>query len=533
MSEPKVAYTKTDPARVSYDKTGHNYYIQEGLTLTASGKTSPRKFRLGQDEASARERALRLRRIWQQVKTAGHQTWPAEAEETLLAIGKGDWTQVFNLNALAQLTNKAKLQTKREVDPETLEIVTTTVPVPSTSRMLPVYLADEIANDSLPSKSSGTGLHKAIDDFAAYVEQIKVDPETHKTTQWGFSLSGQVRRLKDAIRDTSLRSFGEVAISEIVAYWKARPCRKGTQVRIDVTTVTSQIKALKYFLRWLPKNTGWKRCEYDDLLSFRKAELIFKSEKADLANGVPSWTVTELQTLYKYATPWERLFILCGLNCGFAQAEIISLRKAEIHFETNPHTIKRIRQKSTVYGELAMWAETEAGLQWAKTDDKQWAVVSENGNPLTYSRISNVWNNLLRRVRKDNPSFRFLSFKYLRKTAAQMIQALSNHYVASVFLFHGKRAADGQLTAYTNADYQLVFDAQAKMRIQLQPIFEAIQDPFAAGKLQGGANVSLGLRERIAQLVKEGIGPTEIARVLKVSRQTVYRWLPKADDNSA
>jgi hypothetical protein len=471
---------------------------------------SPSKLTL--DEASARERALRIRRLWVEAKAQGHQTWPKALDELAAAVAKGAWTQVFNLAGLATI---AAIPLPHRADLE------------ATAQAVAPILKEEEAG-TLPTETTGTGLYRALDRFAEHIEKTKLDAETGQTTPWGKTLADQVRRTKSALPDMALQHLKEAEIAKVVAYWKARPCRKGTSKRIDSTTAITQIKALKYFLKWLPKNTGWRRCEYDDLLSVRKTDLAFKSEIADLANGIPMWTVAELATIYKYATPYERVFILLGMNCGFAQAEIYGLRKTEIHLDADPPHIARIRQKKKVFGKSALWAETQDALEWiVKPGNHLWAILSDNNHQLTHVRIANTWNRLISRIRKDIPDFRFLSFKYLRKTAMQMVQDFSDYYHANVFAFHGRAAQDGQLSAYTNADFQAVFDAQAKVRKALQPVFDGVE-PFT-GKLQGGANISRGTIERIREMALAGIGKVEIARALEISRSTVYRWLPKSE----
>lgn len=87
----------------------------------------------------------------------------------------------------------------------------------------------------------------------------------------------------------------------------------------------------------------------------------------------------ELVILFKYATPLERVYILLGLNCGFAVSEFGTLRINQIfrhqlhgfdsliNYQSSPGQswIKRVRLKSKVYGEWLLWPETVAAIEWA------------------------------------------------------------------------------------------------------------------------------------------------------------------------
>lgn len=87
----------------------------------------------------------------------------------------------------------------------------------------------------------------------------------------------------------------------------------------------------------------------------------------------------ELKLLNQYATPLERCFLLLGLNCAFGVKEIATLQMDEVllfqahlsehqeimDFKTTAKDsfIKRIRRKSSVYGEFILFRQTVEAMQ--------------------------------------------------------------------------------------------------------------------------------------------------------------------------
>ncbi len=121
------------------------------------------------------------------------------------------------------------------------------------------------------------------------------------------------------------------------------------------------------------------------------------AERKKQSAGVETWSIDELVVLYRYATDRERLFLLLGLNGGFAQSECIHLQRHEVKLTDSPPIVDHHRQH--------------------RRDDLPLAVVSEHGTPLDRNSIANPWNRLLNRIRVDHPGFTVLPFKFLRKTS--------------------------------------------------------------------------------------------------------------------
>ena len=228
---------------------------------------------------------------------------------------------------------------------------------------------------------------------------------------------------------------------------------------------------------------------------------------------VETYTPEELAVLYTAASPLMRLFILLGLNCGFAAAESGTLEEAEIllyhrHPEAGRYGItssrqdswiRRLRHKTDVYGEWKLWPHTVLGLRWAmerrrriETKEKSLLVTARGesyGRATTggnkNSRVRSLWVSLIdRAIKPYHSSFRFLPFKQLRKTGGEMVRRFADGETQGIFLCHGKPVRTDQLAdMYSNRPFYRVFEALDKIEEHLAPLWAACPDPF--GSLTG------------------------------------------------
>jgi hypothetical protein len=109
-------------------------------------------------------------------------------------------------------------------------------------------------------------------------------------------------------------------------------------------------------------------------------------------------------------------------------------------------------------------------------------LLTGKGNSLKTQQIANRWNDLLACVRKKHPSFRRLSFKYLRKTAAQLRQDLAGADSETIAVLEGRAhwsAHDAQANYYYRRCFKKVHAANQQLRQQLQPMFDAAHNAFA------------------------------------------------------
>lgn len=325
----------------------------------------------------------------------------------------------------------------------------------------------------------------------------------------------QARRLRQRHEDVPLAALDIKKVEAMIALWKNRPLvkvkgGKGGGGQMAYNTARNQIIQLRHFFKWLHRHPGysWKRPEcYEDIKATPLTTAADRSSKLRTLH-IEVYTPEELAVLYAAASPLMRLFILLGLNCGFAAAETGTLEPAEIflgqrHPEAGRYNIvstdvdgwiRRLRGKTGVYGEWKLWPHTALGLRWAAQrrlgiESKEKALIltargesygraTRGGNK--NSRVRNLWVSLINRtVRPQHAGFRFLPFKQLRKTGGQMVRQFADGETQGIFLCHGKPVRSDQLAdVYSSRPFYRVFDALDKIERHLAPMWEACPAPF-------------------------------------------------------
>jgi hypothetical protein len=276
-------------------------------------------------------------------------------------------------------------------------------------------LSARIASVPVPAGVTGTTLYQAIDAYAAQVL------ETNKKES-GKVEAATSDRLKRSIPDLDLGGFGYSAMEKIRNFWASRPEAmtrggRGSGKPISVVTVDNHLGTARRFVRWLDRADAfdWELPRHGlDALKVNLKRLRTDEEISDLRHGVEVFAVDQFAVIYRYATQFERLLILLGLNAAMTQAEIITLRRDEVEGST----IKRVRRKSGVYAEFALWPETQAALDWwsgLKRPKTDLVMTTDRGRPYTRQRISNAWSVLGRRIERktgETPEW-WLPFKHL------------------------------------------------------------------------------------------------------------------------
>ena len=240
--------------------------------------------------------------------------------------------------------------------------------------------------------------------------------------------------------------------------------------------------------------------------------MTLENEHAWQVHAEQLFSLDELKLLYRYGTPMDRLLLLLGLNCGFAAAESASLTVGEVFLRT-PHSarqremlavefrdndsfIKRIRRKSSVYGEFLLFAETVRGLEWALKERRKHGVpkandrllLNGNGEPLdkptsggnSNKQIPNRFARLLKRIKTDKHTITQLPVKMLRKTGGDIVKRFSDGEIAGVFLCHGQPVASDELSdVYTQRPFGKLFSVLRRVEEYLAPAFaEGGEKPF-------------------------------------------------------
>jgi len=269
----------------------------------------------------------------------------------------------------------------------------------------------------------------------------------------------------------------------MLAYWRARPYRKGEKTPISSTTAKNHMTLLKEFFKWLDQEDAYEWTKNFDLSDFRVRvqRTAAESRQQSQTLQVSAFTLEELKTLWGYiTTDKERALFLLGLNCAFASSESGGLHKSEVcldkphpHYKLAGSWIRRVRHKSGVYGEWKLWPETAAVIQKAMQNAGVSVLASKAGKPLIGktkggnkgARILNIWRALFRKVWKVEPTFRYLPFKHLRKTSADLIRQVADGELAGVHLCHGQPVKSDALSEiYSNRPFSKLFKAQDDLR---------------------------------------------------------------------
>jgi hypothetical protein len=396
----------------------------------------------------------------------------------------------------------------------------------------------------------GTGqtLHQALDAFGEWHGQ------QYRTPEGVISPHGQVCRkqlaiIKEHAPNTALDAFGLEEIESLVRYWQQRPLSKRGKP-ISRETAKNLIKRIRYFIRWLHKSSAfaWRKpLDYEVEHVRIRLSQAERAQKVS-ATQVKTYTTEQLTTLWKYASPRERLLMALGLNCGFGIAEVSSLQQAEVflnqrhgHYPITGSFIRRLRSKSEVYGEWLLWDVTEKALAWwasHRPETQETALlVTKTGKALSAptkgnnrnGRIPSAWAGLTSRVRKDQPDFPRLSFNKLRKTAGNLVRRKAGGEMLALFHSRAKSVdVDDQAERYSDRPFDKLFDVLGVIRADLAPVFDAVADPFPADGRKRNPSISVGVREKIIQLRREGKEYKEIAQECRVSVDTVRRYLKEA-----
>jgi uncharacterized protein YerC len=398
----------------------------------------------------------------------------------------------------------------------------------------------------------GPTLHQALDAFSAWHGEHYRTPEgqpTHHATV----CQKQIAIIKQHAKDVSLQSFGLEEIEALIRCWQQRPASKAHASHgqpVSRETAKNMIKRIRHFIRWLHKSSAfsWRKpLDYEPEHVRIPVTAAEKSKKLS-PTQVKTYGVGELATLWRYASPKERLLMVLALNCGYGQAEIATLQQAEVHtnqahghYPISGSFIKAVRLKSGVYGEWKLWDMTERGLCWWAGQRPQTAetalVVTKSGKTLSAptkgnnrnGRIPSAWAGLTKRIRKDLPSFPRLSFNKLRKTAGNLIRQAAGGEVAGVFLCHGQPVKTDDLAElYTDRPFEKVFEALAAVREKLAPVFDTVAGPFPEDGRKRNPSISLAVREQVVAMRKEGRQYKDIAAACGVSVDTVRRYLTEA-----
>jgi len=414
--------------------------------------------------------------------------------------------------------------------------------------------------------NDGATLHQAIDAYIQWIKKNYFDPDLNDITEYAHTKIGQMETLKSRHKDVPLCEVDFDFIEEMYRFWRQRPykkprgekAKKKKQERISRESVRHYIGELHRFFKWLHRTKAFAWRKPDDFDDIDRSVPQDADSIKKRIRGVDTFSLEELCLLNRYATPIQRLYLMLALNCGFGAKEIATLTIGEVYLHQAlsqreqevfnfPSTsadsfVTLVRNKTTIVGKWVLFRQTVQMLEWMLARrlkqpnptpaerlvlngtghplDRQ----SDNGNPSR--QIPNSFAQLKTRIRNDEQEISELSFKYLRKTAADLVRRFSDGEVAGVFMLHGQPVKTDKLSdVYTNRPYGKVYDAIRQVEDHLQPMFqEAGDDPTLQ---QPQAYTTRRSIDRIADMKKEGATIRDIAEKTGKSRSTVHRHILK------
>jgi integrase len=326
-------------------------------------------------------------------------------------------------------------------------------------------------------------------------------------------------------------------LQDWLRHWANRPVAKhGKPVSRD--WAKSCIKTIRDFVRWLHRSSlfDWsKPAQYEVLPMPVRANA--EDQAAEVQDRVRRYNRDELGTLWQYAAPRERVFLLLGLNCGFGLREIATLRLHEVDLDKG--SIQRKRTEPGVFARWKLWPETVEALRWWMANrpksESPYVFLTEKGRPIVErtkggnpnQTIPNAWGRLYRKILKDKAGFPRLSFNKLRKTGSKWIRRKFGREVADLYLSHGRLEI---VDASAERPFNLVAKATDRLRRVLEPVFSGVEIPFPAEKTRNPNYVlSLATIARMKELRGQGMTLKEIAKETGTCVQTVLRHTRKED----
>lgn len=535
------------------------------------------KFRLGNNKAVARKRMSLIQLLFQSQSEAARfygGGWVPEFLANAKLVAKGKKATLPRLKLFVNDSDfiqqspetYAKLLlalNKHEVlfEAESPQHLSEAVSAISNRQKKDRILKSKLADTNPDKNPTGQVLCEAFTAYKAHVKAKYVD-ERNEITQWGKKKIDYVNSIIHYVKSSQGKSDSDFNVLEVdladltleccqrvVDTFRNRPLSRRSKEteRLKPKSTSGLMKELNEFWEWLDLSDQWQweRPRKFSKLNTKIAELSH-DEAFEEKNKREKWNITdeEIRILFNTCTPVERVILLLGLNCAFGAAEIGCLRKGFIKFETNE--IDGIRFKTLVDSRHKLWPETSKALKWELArretlpqleEHSEIVFLSNRGLPLwkktksgnASNGIARRWNSLMKRVRKDHPEFRVISFGKLRKTAAIRVLELADATTASLILAHGVPSSDKLLKNYISIPWQDLYDAQLAYGDAIRPLITTDFDPFME---RPKTYVGVEKRDRAVSLRDSGMPATAIAKELGLNVATVYRYLSSQQSDS-
>lgn len=539
-------------------------------------KKTKQKFRLGRDRADALRRLRLIVTLYESqfsVSDFFGGSWVPEYLKAAKQIAKGAKPQLPRLSlpvndtatipesAATYVTLLAHLNRDEELfAPESPGLVAQGIAALERPQQRNRLIKSTLVGGTSDREATGQTVSQAVSAFIDYLltqytlpnESLSPWGKTQidQTKSWRRFMSvatetrnGETVSLK--LLETDLADLTVAKAQQLIDVVRKRPLTLESKYtrRLAVKTCRAINKVIRKFFDWLDLSDEW---QWNEPPRFRKLNYnpaaLEDEEKHIQKQKKERWRIsdTELEVLVKKATPVERVIILLGLNCAFGAGEIGNLRIPYVKFDTRE--IDGIRFKTGNDTRHRLWPETIEALAWELERRQQLPKSAESkdilflaegsGLPLwgtteagNYSDgVAKRWDDLIRRVRKEQPEFHRYSFGKLRKTAAIRVIEIADAEAASMILAHGIPSEDKLLSAYVSIPWQKLYAAQEAYGESIRPILKTSRPPFE----KPPKNYIGAKAEQILEQHRTGAPVSQIASDLGLSEMTVYRHFKRA-----
>jgi hypothetical protein len=429
---PKGQALKTKTIR--WNAAQRQYQRDMGWKLTVNGEYRQHRFYLGQDETQAVARCVRLKELWRLVEanyeadqadcvySSARPIWGGPLLLMAQAISNGkdtariyrpdnfdnakDWfrQQALWLGRLARRYPLVKLLPEQEgqfhdengqpmFQPDGTPIDVGELihfwglGVDAVADFKQRQALHEVMKQNLATNPYGTGnegkgptLHQALDTFQVYMDKKTTDENTGEVSLERNQARNQIKEFKARYADFPLSEMDKESCEDMRRLWENRPISSKTGEQLAWATCRNHTRRLDSFWKWLHSSKAFAWREPEGLRDNRRPIKRTDKERSALVTGigVEVFTDQQLKTIFKNTNDLERLFLLLGLNCGFAPSEIGTLRRSEIYlFQKHPHAdklhfetsdqdcfIRRLRLKANTCSQWKLWPMTVKALQW-------------------------------------------------------------------------------------------------------------------------------------------------------------------------
>lgn len=461
------------------------YAVSIGFYLK-DGKRAQKKFSLGSERSSAIRKARSLRVAW-------------DDETTCDAQGKKVWSEQSIQRALAFADPKTPPNATTASHPNLAALR------PASRTPVPVFAPDPPPK---PVPAFYT-LPQALDEFDTFFSQRTDIGEKHRDV-----IATRIKSVKAHIEEIFWATNGtqvwlkDLPMCQIDLEWLTRIRNKITsrpltrfqntnksedgQGRpnkpISIDVVRGWLMLLGMAFDWFDRTPriGWTAPHHrwrETFVLTKKQEWALRTpeERDSAGKPLPTFTIDEIQKIYKNSTPRGRKYLLMGVLLGWGQEAIRSMRKNHLVKIGDEYYIDRRRGKTGIEGfwwvcpELAKMLIDSISKTPPNPDNL--AFLTEEGRPLVHGHTDTIGLVWLRCLHGAPVGVRRLPFGRLRKLGGQIIENLSSHDLAQLFLANG--GATVARRHYVGNDvevgigktpFEKLHEVQKRMYEQLKPI---------------------------------------------------------------